>query len=83
MTELEKLHLRVKSQRRELRRLNKFYRMYWNGFYRGMNAVETEALRIKISAVATEILRGKMIKAFGKPAVSAAEHECLITEDKK
>ena len=61
MTELEQLRKRVATQRRELRRLNGFYRMYWNGFYRGMNAV------------AVDILRGKMIKAFGRQAVVEAE----------
>ena len=62
-SELEQLRRRVAAQRRELRRLNKFYRMYWNGFYRGMNAVTMD------------VLRNKMIKAFGQAAVRAAEHE--------
>ena len=62
-TELENLRRRVSAQRRELRRLNKYYTMYWNGYNRGMNAV------------ATDTLRGKMIKAFGQPAVRAAEQE--------
>ena len=60
-TELKQLRKRVAAQRRELRRLNGFYRMYWNGFYRGMNLVQADALR------------NKMIKAFGKSAVSEAE----------
>ena len=63
MTELEQLRKRVAAQRRELRKLNGFYRMYWNGFYRGMNAVQAVTLR------------NKMIKAFGQAAVRAAEHE--------
>ena len=60
-TELEQLRRRVTAQRRELRRLNKYYGMYWNGYNRGMNAV------------ATDTLRNKMIKAFGGKAVSEAE----------
>ena len=60
--ELEQLRKRVTAQRRELRRLNKSYKLYWNGYKRGMNAV------------ATDTLRNKMIKAFGQEAVRAAEH---------
>ena len=62
-TELENLRRRVTAQRRELRRLNKYYKLYWNGFHRALHLKEEMSLR------------GKMIKAFGKPAVSAAEHE--------
>ena len=61
MTELEQLLRRITAQRRELRRLNKYYGLYWNGFYRGMNAVATDTLRIK------------MINAFCSQAVSEAE----------
>ena len=60
-TELEQLRKRVAAQRRELRRLNKYYRMYWEGFDKGLSAKETYTLR------------GKMIKAFGSQAVSDAE----------
>ena len=63
LTELEQLRKRVTAQRRELRRLNKYYEVYWNGYKRGMNAV------------ATDTLRNKMIKAFGQAAVRAAEQE--------
>ena len=62
-TELEQLRKRVTAQRRELRRLNKYYTMYWNGFHRALYMKEEMDLR------------GKMIKAFGQPAVWAAEHE--------
>ena len=62
-TELEQLRKRITAQRRELRRLNKYYDLYWNGYNRGMNAE------------ATETLRGKMIKSFGQAAVRSAEHE--------
>ena len=62
-TELEQLRKRVTAQRRELRRLNKYYKLYWSGFHRALYLKE-------------EIdLRGKMIKAFGKTAVWTAEHE--------
>ena len=63
MTELEQLRKRVIAQRRELRRLNKYLRPYWEGFHHGLGAREIVALR------------GKMIKAFGHPAVWAAEHD--------
>ena len=62
-TELEQLRKRVTAQRRELRRLNKYYKLYWSGFHR--------ALYLKDEMD----LRGKMIKAFGQSAVRAAEHE--------
>lgn len=61
--ELEQLRRRVTAQRRELRRLNKYLGPYWEGFCRGLEAKEAMTLR------------GKMIKAFGQPAVWAAEHE--------
>ena len=61
MTELEQLRKRVTAQRRELRRLNKYYTMYWNGFHRALYVKEAMALR------------GKMIMAFGRQAVSDAE----------
>ena len=63
MTELEQLRRRVTAQRRELRRLNKHLKPYWEGFYRGLGLTETYTLR------------SKMIKAFGSQAVFAAEHE--------
>ena len=69
--ELEQLRRRVAAQRRELRRLNKFYRMYCNGFHRALYIKEAMALR------------GKMIKAFGQQPVWAAEHEFLINQDGK
>ena len=62
-SEIEQLRKRVTAQRRELRRLNKYYNLYWSGFHR--------ALYLKDEMD----LRGKMVKAFGKPAVWAAEHE--------
>ena len=62
MTELEQLRKRVTAQRRELRRLNKYYDLYWNGYNRGMNAESTVTLRYK------------MIKAFGQAAKFNAEY---------
>ena len=61
--ELERLRKRITAQRRELRRLNKYYHLYWNGYNRGMNAEVAETLR------------NKMIKAFGQSAVRTAEQE--------
>ena len=60
-TELEQLRRRVKLQRRELRRLNRYLRVYWEGFDKGLSAKETYTLR------------SKMINVFGSKAVSEAE----------
>ena len=63
MTELEQLRRRVAAQRRELRRLNKYYQLYWSGFHRAL------CLKKEMH------LRGKMLKAFGQAAVRTAEHK--------
>lgn len=62
LEELKALRLRVKAQRKELRRLNKTLGPYWAGFRRGLYV--DDACR----------LRAKMIAAFGPEAVREAEH---------
>ena len=60
--ELIVLRHRVKAQRAELRRLNKYLGPYWAGFRYGCDM--SDAAR----------LRGKLISAFGYEAVHKAEY---------
>lgn len=60
-TQVKTLKKRLKEQRKELRRLNRYVEIYWHGFRRGMEVSDTCELR------------GKMIKAFGNDAVRKAE----------
>jgi hypothetical protein len=62
-SELTILRRRVKAQRAELRRLNKYLGPYWAGFRRGGEMSDAACLR------------GKMAKAFGWEAVRAAENK--------
>lgn len=61
--ELIVLRRRVKAQRAELRRLNKYLGPYFAGFRRGCEISEMSTLRCK------------MAKVFGWAAVQAAEKE--------
>ena len=60
--ELLTLRRRVKAQRAELRRLNKYLGPYWAGFRHGGEMSDAACLR------------GKLAKAFGWAAVRKAEH---------
>lgn len=60
--ELTILRQRVKAQRKELKRLNKYLGPYWAGFNAGIASERETALR------------RKMINAFGHAAVYEAEH---------
>ena len=60
--ELLRLRKKVKLQRAELRRLNKYLGPYWAGFSRGCQVSDAA------------VLRGKLAKVFGWQAVREAEH---------
>ena len=69
--EIDRLRNKVRNQRTELRRLNKYLGPYWAGFRKGLD----------IEAVCR--LRGIMNDAFGHAAVRAAEVAAIKKESAK
>ena len=67
-SENEQLRKRVTTQRRELRRLNKYLGPYWAGFSRGLGMAAEARLRAIMNA------------AFGHERVRAAELSAIASQ---